>query len=56
MVNVALFVRAWIEIIVTPAEYIPVPVALFVRAWIEIGVGRNQAQAGYCRSLRESVD
>jgi len=35
--HVALFTRAWIEIIQALAVVVKVTVALFTRAWIEIG-------------------
>ena len=34
--SVALFTRAWIEIIINGGGIVPPPVALFTRAWIEI--------------------
>ena len=36
---VALFARAWIEILIITGLIIVIPVALFARAWIEILFG-----------------
>ena len=36
MRRVALFTRAWIEIILYNIKYLKIIVALFTRAWIEI--------------------
>ena len=43
---VALFTRAWIEIIVTTSSFASLFVALFTRAWIEIESNNIEATAG----------
>ncbi|XWX62347.1 hypothetical protein AusDCA_2458 [Desulfitobacterium sp. AusDCA] len=54
---VALYERAWIEIIQTYGRKAPVCyVALYERAWIEIYSLQNNNATIRSRSLRESVD
>ena len=53
---VALFTRAWIEIILYSIKYLKIIVALFTRAWIEIGEITSGINDFVCRPLHEGVD
>ena len=54
--NVALFTRAWIEILTSPTSRITAPVALFTRAWIEIDSVLCCHVLAERRPLHEGVD
>ena len=56
MVNVALFTRAWIEILKRTTTLLASIVALFTRAWIEISKKSLQPCLVQCRPLHEGVD
>ena len=53
---VALFARAWIEIMVFTAYRLCKRVALFARAWIEIILANQGVGVGVGRPLCEGVD
>ena len=53
---VALFTRAWIEIIFLFHTYFARFVALFTRAWIEIESVYLRDNESFCRPLYEGVD
>ena len=53
---VALFTRAWIEIVFWLFVLELSPVALFTRAWIEIDVSSNIVSSDFSRPLHEGVD
>ena len=53
---VALFTRAWIEMISNVPPFICFGVALFTRAWIEIQPEMEALDAVPCRPLHEGVD
>ena len=53
---VALFTRAWIEIVFVKKVTDLRNVALFTRAWIEITLSMLNADARTCRPLHEGVD
>ena len=53
---VALFTRAWIEIIGECFAGRFPPVALFTRAWIEMRVASQKLLHTHCRPLHEGVD
>ena len=55
-VSVALFTRAWIEMITGTQAPQPHSVALFTRAWIEIFIAKQQITFGSGRPLHEGVD
>ena len=54
--NVALFTRAWIEIILYNTKYLKHMVALFTRAWIEICQSTVCQVLSKSRPLHEGVD
>mgnify|MGYP000674076471 CR=1 FL=1 len=54
--NVALFTRAWIEMIEDTALYLLLNVALFTRAWIEMYKVDTLRRKHICRPLYEGVD
>ena len=54
--NVALFTRAWIEIILYNTKYLKHMVALFTRAWIEIVADEKESVKAGSRPLHEGVD
>ncbi len=54
--SVALFTRAWIEMISNVPPFICFGVALFTRAWIEIQPEMEALDAVPCRPLHEGVD
>ncbi len=56
MADVALFTRAWIEILKKEKETRTRSVALFTRAWIEMLIQTNEIQALRGRPLHEGVD
>ena len=53
---VALFTRAWIEIIQLDTLTFIRAVALFTRAWIEISFQQQKLTGCICRPLHEGVD
>ena len=53
---VALFTRAWIEIILQPFFILIRIVALFTRAWIEIYHQKIKYEYHHSRPLHEGVD
>ena len=53
---VALFTRAWIEMLVLPCILVMYVVALFTRAWIEINVAPVEILSIFSRPLHEGVD
>ena len=53
---VALFTRAWIEIILGSIKYLKIIVALFTRAWIEIVAKIGKDFGTKRRPLYEGVD
>ena len=53
---VALFTRAWIEILARTDGILRVTVALFTRAWIEIEVARFLKSDYFGRPFHEGVD
>ena len=53
---VALFTRAWIEIVLRNLDKHSESVALFTRAWIEITVNVQQFFYAFSRPLYEGVD
>ena len=53
---VALFTRAWIEIVDYTHGQFAELVALFTRAWIEIRWNKAPICSGLCRPLHEGVD
>ena len=53
---VALFTRAWIEIVMMFSAIFAYPVALFTRAWIEIHAEMEALDSVPCRPLHEGVD
>ena len=53
---VALFTRAWIEIVSITVISVANAVALFTRAWIEIRYGRRKDISKPSRPLHEGVD
>ena len=56
MLLVALFTRAWIEIIASLKAFVKYTVALFTRAWIEIGKSIIALPMLLSRPLHEGVD
>ena len=54
--KVALFTRAWIEIIIAQLLIDNVLVALFTRAWIEIMISVSSSTSLLSRPLHEGVD
>ena len=54
--GVALFTRAWIEMLVISIYLRQFPVALFTRAWIEIRISTYEKCPYQCRPLYEGVD
>ncbi len=54
--EVALFARAWIEIVPSMAITTTGAVALFTRAWIEMSVTPGSAVTADSRPLYEGVD
>ena len=54
--KVALFTRAWIEIILYNTKYLKHMVALFTRAWIEIVADEKESVKAGSRPLHEGVD
>ena len=54
--TVALFTRAWIEILAVFVYTQKYKVALFTRAWIEILSKRSREKQVACRPLHEGVD
>ena len=54
--SVALFTRAWIEIVCDASAVPLVEVALFTRAWIEIDVDSVELDENGSRPLHEGVD
>ena len=56
MKTVALFTRAWIEIILYNTKYLKYYVALFTRAWIEISKLFDNIFIIQGRPLHEGVD
>ena len=55
-IQVALFMRAWIEIFTLPLDMTAKRVALFMRAWIEIEQTINVGDKVGGRPLHEGVD
>ena len=53
---VALFMRAWIEIVFPCIQFLDVSVALFMRAWIEIDTDFTGIVIDRSRPLHEGVD
>ena len=53
---VALFTRAWIEILSAVLCNVHAEVALFTRAWIEIYASEYDAKTASGRPLHEGVD
>ena len=56
IIIVALFTRAWIEIVPSMAITTTSAVALFTRAWIEMLIGKGDLFAWIGRPLYEGVD
>ena len=56
VIVVALFTRAWIEILKRIITLLASTVALFTRAWIEIQTEMEALDAVPCRPLYEGVD
>ena len=54
--EVALFTRAWIEILLTYSTSVIKAVALFTRAWIEIIINGGGLVPPPSRPLHEGVD
>ena len=55
-VGVALFTRAWIEIVSVFGVFVGVAVALFTRAWIEMDIVANYIYRAQRRPFHEGVD
>ena len=53
---VALFARAWIEMLTVCTSTVKHAVALFARAWIEISLSADLFGVKLSRPLREGVD